>query len=147
MATKISRAVIVIISTAIAGRAVKEGDVLLVPEDITEDTARSLLRMQRPRIKAANEVQAKKRLDEFNKGQTERKAKEKAKREAAEAAAQADLDELAKLQQEIVSEAEGKAADILKAAEEEAKKIVDDANAKAADILKAAEEAKPKGNK
>jgi len=147
MATpKTIRAIVIIIGTAIAGRAVKKGDVLLVPEDVTDDTARSLMRMTRPRAKEADEAQAKKRLAEYSKAQEERKAREKAKREADAAAAQAELDELAKLQQEIVSEAEGKAADILKAAEEKARKIVDDANAKAADIIKAAED-KAKGNK
>lgn len=124
MATKVSRAIQITIATAIAGEAVKEGSVMLVPEDVTEDTARSLMKMSRPRAKKADEKQVKKRLADFNKEQEERKAKEAEERKAAEEAAKAEMDELAKLQQEVLEEAEAKAGEIVEAAKAEAKEII-----------------------
>lgn len=143
---KTIRGIVILIGTAIAGKTVNEGDVLLVPEDVADDDARSLMRMGRPRAGVANEGQIKRRLAEFNKAQQERVEREKKEREEDEAAAQAELDELAKLLQETTEEAEAKAGEIVKAAEEEAKKIIDGANAKAEEIVKAAE-AKTKANK
>jgi membrane glycosyltransferase len=60
--TKPIRAVEILIATAVAGLVVKEGAVLLVPEDISEDNARALMRMQRKRAKEAEGDKLKERL-------------------------------------------------------------------------------------
>lgn len=47
------RGIEILIATAVYGKPVKAGDVLLVPEEISEDNARALMRMARPRAKRA----------------------------------------------------------------------------------------------
>ncbi len=132
MANKPIRAIVITLATAIAGKPVKEGAVLLVPEDISEDTARGLMRMGRPRAKAASEGETRKRLAEYNKAKAERKEKEKAERKAAEAAAKAEADERAK----ALQAAEEKAAEIIQAAEEKAAEIIQAAEEKAKELAK-----------
>lgn len=72
--TKPIRAIEIIIATAVHGEAKKVSDVLLVPEDINEDDARRLMKMQRPRAKEAEQGGIKARLDAFKKEQAEREA-------------------------------------------------------------------------
>jgi membrane protein involved in colicin uptake len=91
------RGIEVLVATAVNGQAVDEGAVLLIPEDITEDSARALMRMARPRAKkAAGEKLA------------ERLASLKAKAEA-DAKAQAEADAKAKAEADAKAQAEADA--------------------------------------
>jgi len=78
------RALIIVIGTTVMGNPVKKGKVLLVPEDISTDNAKTLLNMSRPRAKAASDEQTKQRLTEYKKAQAERAEKEKAAQKEAE---------------------------------------------------------------
>lgn len=131
MSKKIPRAIAIVIGTAIAGRPVHKDDVLLVPEDVPEDTARSLMRMARPRAVEATERQTAARLAKYQKLQAERQAIAQAKREEEEAAAQAERDAAEIQRQQIIDEATAAAADITAAAEAEAMRIIDEARAEA----------------
>lgn len=72
--SKYHRAIIITVDTALAGKPVKKGTVMLIPEDISEDTARSLMRMTRSRADKASDSDIKKRLAEYKKEQDERTA-------------------------------------------------------------------------
>ena len=146
---KIARAIVIVIATAVGGRPVKVDDVLLVPEDIGEDAARDLMRMSRPRAEAADQKATERRLAEYEKSRAKIRAKEDAVREDAEANAELEADEFARLEKEakqmievaqgnvkeIIAAAETQAANLVSGATDEAVKIVEDAREKAGAII------------
>lgn len=133
MSEEMSRAIVIVIATSIAGEAADKGRVFLVPEDVSHNQARDLMRMRKPRAKAADKRQTESRLKAWKDEQAKAEADAN---EARELAAQQAADDAAAAKTEaeqIIEAAQAEAVAIIGAAKSEAAQIVEQAKNPAGD--------------